>query len=279
MSDPDTGVGFLYSGLCQAALPHRRIPDEQHWEIRSDHVMLVVAPGRWLLPHGASVSVGVPYGSRARLILLYLQSEAIRTQKPNVRLGRNMHDWMTRMGVTSGGKSITMIRDQARRISLCRLSFQFRFSAAAGGNGVGVENQSIVEKAFFLDIDDAAQDSFFPEEAKLSFSFFAELQKHCVPLEDAAIRAINNNSMALDLYAWAAFRLHSLKAPTAVSWSSLKAQFGVGFALMAHFRPRFLHNLSLAMAVYPEARIEVTDRGVTLMPSPPPVRPKMIAVR
>ena len=27
LTDEDTSVGFLYSGWCQAALPHRRLPD------------------------------------------------------------------------------------------------------------------------------------------------------------------------------------------------------------------------------------------------------------
>jgi replication initiator protein len=275
MGDPDSGVGFLYSGLCQAALPHRQIPDDQHWEIKSEHVSLLVEPGRLSRLHGPATLVGVPYGSRARLIMLYLQSEAMRTGKREVRLGRSMRDWMTKMGVASGGKSIVAVRDQARRISLCRLSFQVRFS---GSKGVGVRSQSIVDTAFFLDYDDD-QETLFPEEARLSPTFFEELQQHCVPLEEPAIRAINNNSMALDLYAWAAFRLHALKAPVPISWTALKGQFGTGFQRMNHFRATFLSNLELAMAVYPDARIDVTQRGLTLRPSPPPVRPKLVAVR
>jgi len=275
MGDPDVGVGFLYSGLAQAALPHRQIPDNQHWEIKSDHVSLLVEPGRLSKAHGPAILVGVPYGSRARLILLYLQSEAMRTGKREVRLGRSMRDWMLRMGVSSGGKSIAAVRDQARRISLCRLSFQVRFG---GSNGVGVSNQSIVDTAFFLDYDDD-QESLFSEEARLSASFFDELQKHCVPLEEPAIRAINNNSMALDLYAWAAFRLHALKGPLPITWTALKNQFGAGFKHMNHFRATFLSNLNLALAVYPDARIEVTERGLTLLPSLPPVRPRLVAVK
>jgi hypothetical protein len=33
----------------------------------------------------------VPYGSMARLILLYLQTEAVRTNDPEVKLG--CHEW------------------------------------------------------------------------------------------------------------------------------------------------------------------------------------------
>src|SRR5258708_1702916 len=74
MADEDNGIGFLYSGWCQAALPHRRLPDDADWQIQSDRLTLIVEPGRKPGAGGKSIMVGVPYGSRARLIMLYLQS-------------------------------------------------------------------------------------------------------------------------------------------------------------------------------------------------------------
>jgi hypothetical protein len=58
----------------------------------------------------------------------------------------------------------------------------------------------------------------------------------------------------------------------------LKGQFGGGVGHMYHFRAKFLGHLELAMAVYRDAKVEVTERGLTLSPSKPPVAPKMIAV-
>ncbi len=34
MSDEETGVGFLYSGWCQAALPHKRLADDAVWKVQ-----------------------------------------------------------------------------------------------------------------------------------------------------------------------------------------------------------------------------------------------------
>jgi len=264
--------------MCQVALPHRRIPDNKTWEIKSDHASLLVQPGQLSRDIGEPVHVGVPYGSRARLILLYMQSEAIRSQTREIELGRSMRQWMSKMGVSPGGNSIAGIRDQCRRITMCQISFQCR-SSAGGSRELGIKNNHIVETALFVDDDDERQGSLFVQRVFLSVPFFEELRKHAVPLEEAAIRAINNNSMALDLYAWLSFRLHVLKGPMPVSWSSLKIQFGSSFSTPFHFKAAFLTNLALALAVYPEAKVEETDRGLTLMPSPPPVRPKLIAVR
>jgi hypothetical protein len=273
MADDSSSIGFLHSGWCQAALPHRRLPDSEGWQIVSDHVTLVVEPG--MRPGAqAAVHVGVPYGSRARLIMLYLQSEALRTQSRQIQLGRSMRDWLGRMGVPIGGKSLVAIRDQAERISRCRLSLNIR---AAGDRRAGLVQQNIVDDAIFLDPGDAGQGSLFLETANLSEKFYIELQRHPVPLEEAAIRAISNNSVALDLYAWLAYRLHVLRGPTPVSWTALKGQFGTGFDSMRNFRPTFLDNLRLALAVYRDAKVEVVDRGVDLYPSRPPVAPRPIA--
>jgi hypothetical protein len=275
MADEESGIGFLYSGWCQAALPHRRLPNERDlWQIQGERVTLVVEPGARPSATGAPVPIGVPYGSRARLIMLYLQSEALRTGSREVELGRSLRIWLSRMGIPVGGKSVAAVRDQAERISRCRLTFQ----VAAGGR-TGLLNQNIVDTAIFLDDDPAAQGCLFIETAKLSEGFFEQLKRHPVPLEDAAIRAVNNNSMALDIYAWLAYRLHVLSDPRSVTWQAVKGQFGNGFASMRHFREGFLPNLQLAMAVYPAARVNVDERGLILHPSRPPVSPRLIAVR
>jgi Plasmid encoded RepA protein len=273
MADEENGIGFLYSGLCQAALPHKRLPNSTPWQITSEHITLIVDPGSRPGIDNVADPVGVPYGSRARLIMLYLQSEALRTGSRQVELGRSMRDWLSRMGVPIGGKSMQLVRDQAERISRCRLSFNVRSERR-----LDFRQQTIVDGAIFLEGDDGAQGSLFLETAKLSESFFAELQRHPVPLEEAAIRAISNNSMSLDLYAWLAYRLHALKGPVPISWAALKGQFGTGFRAIHHFEQSFIDNLGLALAVYRGAKVEVTERGLTLFPSKPPVAPRQIQV-
>lgn len=268
MAGEEAGVGFLYSGWCQAALPHKRLPDDVAWQIRSDHVNMLVQPGLRPTDSGPPQPLGVPYGSRARLIMFYVQSEAIRTQSREVGLGRSMNHWLHKMGVPRGGKSIQTIRDQAERIHRCSFTFDGK------GRRAPVFRMTIFDKAIFSDLHDPrGQGSLFPEVAKLSEPFFEQLTQHSVPLDEAAIRAISNNSMALDIYAWLGYRLHILKQRTLVSWPALKAQFGVSYDAMRHFREAFKDNLRLALAVYPDAKVEGEDRGLVLHPSRPPVSP------
>ena len=59
----------------------------------------------------------------------------------------------------------------------------------------------------------------------------------------------------------------------------MKAQHGTGFSKLYHFKAKFPGVLALATAVYPDAAVEVTDEGLILKPSRPPVAPRIMASR
>jgi hypothetical protein len=270
MASEDNDIGYLFSGWALAALPHKRLADDTAWQVTTDRVTLIVQPGLRPAASGTPVSVGVPYGSRARLILLYLQTEAVRTNNREVELGRSLHAWLRRLEIPIGGKQMASVRDQAERISRCRLSFQIK-----QGTRTGLVNQHILDTSMFIE-DEEAQGGLFVEKASLSQSFFDELKRHPVPVEEAAVRQIANNSLALDVYCWLAYRLHSLSAPITITWKALHGQFGQSVARLDHFKDHFRTVLQLAMSVYPEADVEEADSGIGLIlrPSRPPVQPK-----
>lgn len=272
MSDEEAGIGFLYSGWCQAALPHKRLADDAVWTVATERVMLVVEPGRKPLLNDSTSFCGVPYGSRARLILLYLQSEALRTNSRDIELGRSLHAWLGKLGIPVGGKSFKDVREQADRLSRCRLTFHVQ----QGGRS-GLLNQNIVDAAMFVE-DGSPQGNLFVEKARLSETFFEQLRKHPVPLEEAAVRAISNNSQALDIYCWLAYRLHVIPQSRTISWPALHAQFGTSYRKLAHFKMRFVESLKVATAVYKDADVEVDEKGLILRRSRPPVMPRLIAV-
>lgn len=274
MSDEDGSLGFAFSGWAQCALPHRRLDDDARWEIAGERVRLVVEPGlRPTSDDGPMEHVGVPYGSVARLILLFLQTEALRKRTREVELGGSLRQWLTKIGASIGGSNARAVRDQAERISRCRLTFHIH-----GSGKIGLVNQSIVDRALFIE-NDSRQGRLSLETAKLSEGFFEQLMKHPVPIEEAAIKAISNNPAALDAYLWLAYRLHVLSGDKLITWKALKSQFGTGYKELFHFKPRFTQALALATAVYPAAKIEVMEQGVVLKPSRPPVMPKVHAIR
>ena len=219
--------------------------------------------------------IGVPYGSIARLILLYLQTEAIRTNSPEVELGRSMKSWMSRMSLTTGGRTYQLVAEQARRISACRLTF---FTDRDNG-AEARHNGAFVQDAISLaGVSDLNQPTLWQDRVRLDAGFWRSLQDHPVPVREEAIKAIGSRSMAIDVYIWLAYRLHSLAKPTQVSWTALHGQFGAGFRLVRQMKPTFMEALSLALAVYPEAGVQVEKEGIILYPSPPAV-PRLEARR
>ena len=103
LADEQHRIGISYTGFCLTSLPHKRLPDDQTWEKKGHRVTLWVEPGR-MKSRGKVVMHGVPYGARARMILLYLQTQAVRTGSREVALGRSTRadhlDGLLERGVT-----------------------------------------------------------------------------------------------------------------------------------------------------------------------------------
>jgi hypothetical protein len=86
------------------------------------------------------------------------------------------------------------------------------------------------------------------------------------------IRARRGFIEAIDLYVWLACRLHVLARPIEIGWPALKEQLGEGYKELRFFRRDVLPSIELALAAYPEARVQIEEkRGLTLHPSSPPV--------
>jgi hypothetical protein len=175
------------------------------------------------------------------------------------------------LGMSVGGKTMQLVRDQVQRISNCRFTLQ-----AHADGAMAVKNASFVQEALLFDAGrDERQGTLFPDRITLTEEFFRELRAHPVPLDEAALRQLRRSSMALDAYLWLAYRLHSLRGPTRVPWRALKAQFGGGgYEQLFTFKQQFREALMLALAVYPDAArrgVRITEDGLLLNPADPPV--------
>jgi Plasmid encoded RepA protein len=263
MGEEESRMGITHAGFAMTSLPHKRI-EETVWRRSGPNTTLLVASGH--TEQGRPI--GVPYGSIARLILLYLQTEAIRTGSAEVELGRSMNAWLTKMNLAIGGKTYGLVAEQAKRISHCRLTF------FVDSTGIKVsENGAFVAGRISMasDYDHQRQLTLWQEKVRLDEGFLKSLREHPVPVREEAISAIGTRSLPIDIYIWLAYRLHVLTKPTPISWLSLHSQFGAGFKKVRQFKPTMTDALSMALAVYPEAEVSIGQNGVTLFPSPPAI--------
>ncbi|MBV8913111.1 MAG: pirin [Acetobacteraceae bacterium] len=261
LTDEEQRIGIMHAGFAMTALPHKHL-NETVWIREGGNIRLRVESGA----DAEGNMVGIPFGSIARMILLYLQSEAVKTRSRDIELGRSMNQWLKTMGVDNGGKTYKLVREQSKRLSLCRLTF-YRITSAA----TQVTNGSFVRDAILPSEQSADQLSLWREMVRLDEGFYQSLIEHPMPVQEAAIRQIGSRSMAIDVYIWLAYRLHRLEKPTPITWTALYQQFGAGFTLIRQFRARFRETLALALAAYPDAQVSEENTGLLLYPSPPPV--------
>jgi len=261
-------VGYSYSAWCLAGLPHRERPPGEDWLIRTDYAQLLVRPGTRLRDNDTREPLAVPSGTLARLLLIDWQSEAYECGHREIHLGRNPNTLLTRLGMSRGGPVARKLADQLERLATCTIDFRFGTDRAAV-----VVNERLVEAYAYVGGEDprTKRHARWVERVVLSQAFYDELRRHPVLVDRAALRDIQTSPRAIDTYLWLAFRLHALEGETLVPWPALWKQFGREFRSLKSFKSEFPEPLALALAAYRAARVEVTDRGVILSPSPPPI--------
>ena len=120
----------------------------------------------------------------------------------------------------------------------------------------------------------------WPTEVQFSREYFESLTHHAVPLNETAVSRLSHNAMALDTYAWLAQRLHRVESGKRpfIAWKSLAQQFGHGYVQVRGFRRVFKRTLAQVKVVYPDAHFELTDEGMRLHHSRPPVARRLLPV-
>jgi len=281
MVDDTLQASFLYSGFCLLALPHQRVyaTDPQTGTKMPTKFgrdwgqnRLEIEPG--YLPGRTNQQLwDVPYGSLARLVLLYLQTEAVKSQSPRIEVGPSMRAWLHRLGVSTGGKSYRDLKKHMLRFNAARMTFLWPEDAGKlGFQRVNLIRSGVLVPDGGKDAEPELQGRLWADEVELDPDFYTALKKHPVPVQEAAVRELNNSSLALDIYVWLAYRLHALQEPMRVSWRALHEQFGSTYRDLRMFRRRFKRPLELALSVYEDANVfPDDDRGLILYPSRPPV--------
>lgn len=264
---------FLHSALCQTALPHRRLAsDDEIWSRSAGRLHLMISPGVIHDPEtNRTRRVGVPYGNYARLIMLYLQSKGRESRF--VELGPTMSSWMKSLGlkVTGGEKgTIKSFKEQSLRIS--RSEYTIQWDGPETGSASKIKDQRIVSDAQLSLWSQGDPEASWSGAIELDESFHLHLREHAVPLDQRAIRFLSNNSLALDVYTFLAYRLRRLPKgrPLRLSWEAFLAQSGSAGSSF-EFGRQVRAVLPNVLAVYPEARVDEVRGGLVLHASPPPV--------
>jgi hypothetical protein len=220
----------------------------------------------------------VPYGSKARLILIYLQTEGLKAR--TVNMGASMSAWIRSLGlpVTGGARgTIPAVREQVLRIARCSFTLQWTELDGTGGSVLNVTDTRIVDDmALWSGAEDSTKWSAVVE---LSERFHEHLKEHAVPLDQRAVAQLSGNSLALDLYALFAYRLPRVKSDTLLRWTHLQEQLGADYPSARTLAFKVKQTLGQVLDVYPAARVEVSPHGLLLKTSKPAVPRTVVQVK
>jgi hypothetical protein len=264
-------LAYQHTVFCQTSLPYRNPGDKvREWKRVQGAVSLLVEAGQAQHPKTRDwVKLGLPWGTKPRLILAHLNAEALRQQSSVIEVESSLSAFVKRIRRFDGGREIRMFKDQLSRLSVAIV----RLATTRGGDRAFQVNAQVVDAFELWPELDERQRVLWPATIQLSLPYFNSLQEHAVPLNEADLAALAHSALALDLYCWLAQRLHRITPtkPVFITWAALKQQFGPDYTQMFNFKRMFRLALRQVRARYQRAVIDLDDRGMTLHHSLPPV--------
>jgi hypothetical protein len=288
---------FLHSALCAMSLPIRRPKDEFAPIVRHEgNYSLVIKPSermKWVNGELVPVKIGAPFGVFARLVMLFIMTEAVKQQTREIYLGKSFSEWLRRMGIKntkSGGRRGTrsLVQDQVERLMSCEWTFRWDQKipvADEGRRSGGRPKKKEVAVSAFAATDMrlvnqyggvSTEDGEFVSRFVLSEPFYENLIHHAVPMNERAVAALRTSATQIDLYTFLTYRLPRIKPGEVVrlNWEQLASHLGneKGMPLFK-FRQTVRKAWEVVSGVYQQASraVDLSDQVIKLTYAPPPL--------
>ena len=262
-------MAFTHAVFCQVGLPRSKVEGREF--MRQSGPAWVNIQGGYLDEGRGPIEQPIPYGPLPRLALAHVSTHAVRNKTREIPIGDSAAQFLDFMGMDTQGARYANLRRQMHALAACRLQLGYR--------GRTFNGQAVEQFDAWLTNKDTKQRSLWPGLMILTEHFYSSLLKGAVPLDLRALQVLKGSSLALDVYAWLAYRLHRIEGKgVTVHWSSLRGQFAqeyTGKDADRNFKRSFLPQLRKVMAVYPQANVKAVRGGLLLLGSPPPISHKM----
>ncbi|MDX2264326.1 MAG: replication protein RepA [Hyphomicrobiales bacterium] len=261
----------IHSVLAICGLPYRRTPlAMREFERRQGQMKLIVEAGNLTSPeNGDKVMQPIPFGPKARLLMMHLCSEAVRQKSPTIEIADNLTAFMRDMGFpATGGQKGTLhaFKEQLNALAAARMTI-------AVWNGERAKQRYIQP---FSEVDiwmplNPHERVLWPTTLTFSLDFYESLKRHALPLNAAAVRAFAGSARKLDLYFWLGWRLNNIETTKSISWTALTEQFGSDYDRATNFRRDFAADLKAIQEVFPKLPVKLTEDGLVISGAGPNV--------
>ena len=269
-SEADADMGFMARLLALCSLP-RTNPKQRNQYVRRN--------GPYALYMTAGAGNRLPFGNLPRLLLAWVCSEAVRTRRRELVLGRSLYEFMHKLGMEdrSGGRHGERARLKNQMTRLFRCSVQIIYTD--GEHEVTVSSFLADRTEYWWNTKRPTAPVLWDSTIELGEKFFQEIIAHPIPLDLNTLRAMKRSSLGLDLYFWLVYRTFTLKAPLTLSWRQLYRQFGANPSAGTStngFRASCLRELKKIKLAWPDLGYRTVTGGLVIEPSPPRIPPSQL---
>ena len=268
--EADPNLGFMARMLALCSLP-RTNPGRRTQYVRRN--------GPYTLGMTAGVNNKLPYGNLPRLLLAWVSTEAVRTQRRELVLGRSLSEFMRKLGLESEGGGAwgarTRLRNQMERLFRSTVSLVYENERGSASISSLVADRT----EFWWNLKRPDEPVLWDSKVKLGEEFFQEIIRYPIPLNMNILKALKRSSLGLDLYMWLTYRTFTLKKPVRLRWSDLYRQFGVNPAqardkrTVDNFRTDCLRELKKIEVAWTGLNYGLARGALIVAPSTPEIPP------
>ena len=195
--------------------------------------------------HGLEMEMLV--ATRQAHLLLALNNAFAAHALPMLNVEATLYAFIRKMRLDTGGRTIRTVKEQLARLAAADM----RLGISTGPDSATTQKGSIVAEFDLWLEKNEQQRVMWPRTVTLDDWYFRSLVEHAVPLDDRALMSLSGSSMAIDVYAWLAQRLHRVTTDAFIPWVAVYRQFGEGYDRIRDFRRKFLHTLTQVL-IHPQ---------------------------
>ena len=228
--------------------------------------------GKFFLRVTGDVDLGLPFG-QDRLIPIWVATLAIK-QKDRYITFKSAAEILETFGLPKDGPHYRRLVDGCKRIFGATIFFgteeQLKGGAMFDWTRFHFFDRMKIWYTKHIDQQQLPSEDF-QNQILLSENFWNELQRHPIPIDLEAVKALANAPAQLDFYTWLVWRCWSAKGETAIPLTGdagLMAQLGISDKTGARdFRIQVRRWLVKTKALWPGCPARLADDGTALIVS------------
>ena len=265
------GVGYHHSLMMMCFLPQKPLPEgERIYETRHGRAALRVVAGGVAKPDEVGVfkECPVPFGSRARVILPYINGFAVQNRTREVDLGASLRKFLDKIGMSYDGRRGRQVTEQIEAIAAAHIML-----GVWGQAGTETRYGRVADEISFWLERDENQRLMWQPSMLLSDQYFEVLQERPVPVDMAHLMKLARSPRRMDLYSWLTYRTSRISKGQVVRirLEDLQSVFGPDIASKKDFRAKLRRDLAAIGKVYRGFKVSIEGDILVLRASPPPI--------